>query len=298
MTGNSQAIANGSTTTSVSNDTAFPSTVVGSSSSETYTITNTGTAGLSVGSPWVSGTNAGDFKVTTQPGTWVLPGQTTTFTVEFTPTATGSRSATINFYENEGGSPSTLFTFAVSGVATTALTSYSTVTGNNQAIANGSTTTSASNDTAFPSTAVGSSSSETYTITNTGTAGLSVGSVWVSGTNAGDFKVTTQPGTWVLPGQTTTFTVEFTPTATGTRSAAINFYENEGGSANTLFTFAVSGVATQATTSAATKVSGATSTALALGVQENGASQADDREHCSRFASNYKPGDRFRGIRL
>jgi hypothetical protein len=121
---------------------------------------------------------------------------------------------------------------------------------------------------------VGSSSSETYTITNTGTAGLSVGSLWVSGTNAGDFKVTTQPGTWVLPGQTTTFTVQFTPTATGARSATINFYENEGGSANTLFTFAVSGVATQASTSAATKVSGTTSTALALGVQENGASQA------------------------
>jgi hypothetical protein len=246
---------------------------VGSSSSETYTITNTGTSGLSVGSLWVSGTNPGDFKVTSQPTTYVTAGNTTTFTVQFTPTASGTCMATINFLENEGGGANTQFTFAVSGVATAA-TSYSTVTGGGQPITIGSTTTSTSNDTAFPSTLVGSSSSETYTITNTGTSGLSVGGLWVSGTNAGDFSVTTQPGTWVLPGQTTTFTVKFTPTATGTRSATINFYENEGGSANTLFTFAVSGVATQASTSAATKVSSTTSTALALGVQENGASQA------------------------
>ena len=456
VTGNGQPIAIGATTTSGSNDTAFPSTVVGSSSSETYTITNTGTSGLSVGSLWVSGTNAGDFSIKTQPGTWVLAGQTTTFSVQFTPTATGTRSAVINFYENEGGSANTQFTFAVNGVATsttlaapvvttapttqsivagstvtftaaasgnptptvqwqmstnggstftnitgttsttysfttattqtgykyqavftnsqgtattsaatltvtaalaapvvttnptsqsivagstvtfnsaasgnptptvqwqvstnggstftnisgatsttysfttattqtgydyravftnsqgTATTSaatltvlYSTVTGNGEPIVIGSTTTSTTNDTAFASTAVGSSSSETYTITNTGTSGLSVGSLWVSGANAGDFSVKTQPGTWVLAGQTTTFTVQFTPTATGTRSAVINFYENEGGSANTQVTFAVSGVATAAAAAATSKAS--ISPALALGVQETSTSQA------------------------
>ena len=37
--------------------------------------------------------------------------------------------------------------------------------------------------------------SETYTITNTGTAALTLGTVSISGTNAGDFMVTAQPST-------------------------------------------------------------------------------------------------------
>jgi len=125
----------------------------------------------------------------------------------------------------------------------TAATSYISVTGNSQPITIGSTTTSTTNGTAFSSTKVGSSVSETFTITNTGTAGLSVGSLWTSGTNASDFSISLQPGTWVLPGQSTTFTVKFTPAAAGSRSAVIDFYENES-SPSVLFTFAVSGVAT------------------------------------------------------
>ncbi|HEX4144305.1 MAG TPA: choice-of-anchor D domain-containing protein [Pirellulales bacterium] len=240
VTGNTQAIADGAATTSANNDTAFSSTAVGSSSTETYTITNSGTAALTLGTVSIGGTNSGDFKVTTQPSGSVAPGSSTTFVVQFKPTATGPRAATLSFTENDPTAASP-FTFAISGAATAA-TSYISVAGNGQPIVIGSTTTSATNGTAFASTPVGSSLSETYTITNNGTAGLSVGSLWVSGTNAGDFSVTTQPGTWVLPGQTTTFTVKFKPTATGARAAVIDFYENEGGSPNTLFTFAVSGV--------------------------------------------------------
>ncbi|HEX4143612.1 MAG TPA: choice-of-anchor D domain-containing protein, partial [Pirellulales bacterium] len=242
VTGNSQPIADGATTTSTSNGTAFSSTAVGSSSSVTYTITNSGTAALTIGTVSIGGTNAGDFKITTQPIGSVAIGSSTTFTVQFTPTASGTRTATVSFSENDPTAANP-FTFALSGVATSASPSYSTVTGNGQSIVLGSTTTSSANGTAFNSTLVGSSVSVTYTITNTGTSGLSVGSLWISGSNASDFKVATQPGTWVLPGQTTTFTLQFTPTATGSRTATINFYENES-SPNTLFTFAVSGVGT------------------------------------------------------
>jgi hypothetical protein len=241
VTGNSQPIAGGATTTSATNNTAFSSTLVGSSLSETYTITNSGTAALTLGTVSIGGTNASDFKVTTQPATSVAAGGSTTFTVQFTPSASGTRTATVSFTDNDPTATSP-FTFAVSGVATTtAPASYIAVTSNGQPVAIGSTTTSATNNTAFGTATVGATVTETYTITNTGTSGLSVGSLWISGTNTSDFKVTVQPGTWVLPGQTTTFTVQFTPTATGSRSAIINFYENES-SPNELFTFAVSGV--------------------------------------------------------
>ena len=49
VSGNSQPIADGSTMTSTTNDTAFGSTLLNTSLSETYTITNSGTAPLTVG---------------------------------------------------------------------------------------------------------------------------------------------------------------------------------------------------------------------------------------------------------
>ena len=239
VSGNSQPISDGSTTPSATNDTAFGSTPLGSSISETYTITNSGTAALSVGTVSIGGTNAGDFKITAQPSASVAVGGSTTFTVQFTPTAAGTRTATVSFSENDPTANSP-FIFAVSGLATAPQIA---VSGNSQPISDGSTTPSATNDTAFGSTPLGSSISETYTITNSGTAALSVGTVSIGGTNAGDFKITAQPSASVAVGGSTTFTVQFTPTAAGTRTATVSFSENDP-TANSPFIFAVSGAAT------------------------------------------------------
>ena len=101
------------------------------------------------------------------------------------------------------------------------------VTGNGQSIVDGSATTSAANDTAFGSTLLGTSLSETYTITNSGTAALTLGTVSIGGANAGDFTVTSQPAGSVAAGGSTTFTVQFAPTAGGTRNATVSFTEND-----------------------------------------------------------------------
>lgn len=82
----------------------------------------------------------------------------------------------------------------------------------------------------FGSVAVGSSSAaQTFTIKNTGTADLTGIAITKDGANPGDFTAdTTGMSATVTAGSSTTFTVTFTPGATGARSAAIHVANNDG----------------------------------------------------------------------
>jgi uncharacterized membrane protein len=241
VTGNSQAIVNGSTTPSPENDTAFGNTVPGATLIEIYTITNSGTAPLSVGPVLIVGPDAADFTVETQPGNSVAVGGSTTFVVWFTPTTAGTLSATISFTTNDSSQPSP-FTFAINGVAV-ASNAKITVSGGGQVIDSGSTTSSFANGTAFANTVVGNSTYVTYAITNSGTAPFTLGTVSIGGMNPADFTVTKQPNSSVAARGSTTFTVRFTPTTSGSFSATVSFTENASGE-NAPFTFAISGAAT------------------------------------------------------
>ncbi len=78
----------------------------------TFTIQNTGSATLSVGSVVISGVNASDFTVTSSPAATVAPGGSTTFTVSFSATgAMTARNATITVNNSDVDEPA--FTFAV-----------------------------------------------------------------------------------------------------------------------------------------------------------------------------------------
>ena len=79
----------------------------------------------------------------------------------------------------------------------------------------------------------GSALAKTFTITNPGTATLSGLAVSVDGANAGDFTVSAPSSTSVAGGSgNATFTVTFTPGATGPRSAAIHITSNVTGAKN------------------------------------------------------------------
>ena len=73
-----------------------------------------------------------------------------------------------------------------------------------------------------------SSAPQTETVTNTGTANLTISTVTVGGTNAGDFATSadTCTGATVTPNSTCTVNVTFTPSAAGSRSASLNFTDN------------------------------------------------------------------------
>ncbi|MGM0589960.1 MAG: cadherin domain-containing protein [Bacteroidota bacterium] len=119
ITGNSNAISDGSSTASTTNSTDFGDVVLTDGTLETtYTITNSGDLDLNLsGSPLVSisGPNAGDFTVTSQPGTSTISGGggSTTFKITFDPSGLGSRDAEVSISSNDPDENP--YTFAISG---------------------------------------------------------------------------------------------------------------------------------------------------------------------------------------
>jgi hypothetical protein len=104
VVGNATTIADGDATPSLTDHTVFADTEVGSTSSRTYTIENTGTGDLTLsGTPKVAvgGSHAADFSVTSQPSSPVAASGSTTFTVEFAPSDAGTRSATLSIANDD-----------------------------------------------------------------------------------------------------------------------------------------------------------------------------------------------------
>ena len=71
-------------------------------------------------------------------------------------------------------------------------------------------------------TLLGAPTSLTFTLNNPGTASLTGLGVTVDGTNAGDFSVTAAPSASAAAGGNTTFTIQFTPTVSGNKAAALH----------------------------------------------------------------------------
>jgi hypothetical protein len=81
----------------------------------------------------------------------------------------------------------------------------------------------------FASQVVGTlSTAQTVTMTNPGTTNLTVSSVGIIGTNAGDFakSADTCTGATITPNGTCTVSVTFTPLAMGSRNATLSFTDN------------------------------------------------------------------------
>jgi len=105
------------------------------------------------------------------------------------------------------------------------------VKGNNNSIMDGDTTPSATDYTDFGSADVSSGTVDrVFTIENTGTADLRLTNtpkVSISGANASDFSVTSDPASPVIPSDSTTFTIQFNPSAAGVRTATISIANND-----------------------------------------------------------------------
>lgn len=118
--GNGISIVDGDSTPSVTDGTDFGNaTVVGGTVARTFTIENSGTATLNVGSVTFAGGNAGDFAVTSPPASTVAPAGTTTFQVTFDPSATGLRFTTLNIANDD--SNENPYDFAIQGTGLTQL---------------------------------------------------------------------------------------------------------------------------------------------------------------------------------
>jgi hypothetical protein len=179
------------------------------SPAQAETVTNTGTANLTISTVTISGTNAGDFakSADTCTGATVTPNSPCTISVKFTPSATGSRSASLNFNDNASDSPQTV-DLTGTGVATAPVAGVSpgSLTFSNQSVG----TTSAS---------------QPVTLSNTGNAALTITSI---GTSA-NFGQTNNCAGSVAASGSCTINVTFTPTATGVLTGTLTITDNSNG---------------------------------------------------------------------
>jgi hypothetical protein len=192
-------------------------TVNTTSTAQTVTLTNTGNAALIIAGITLTGTNAGDFAQTNTCGSSMTAGANCTISVTFTPLASGSRTASVSITDNASGSPQTV---SLSG----------TGTGTAAAMVSLSPTSLAFGKQPVDIT----SSAQAVTLSNTGNATLSITSLALAGTNAGDFAQTNTCGSSLAAGANCTIAVMFTPSVAGTEAASLSISDNASGSSQTV----------------------------------------------------------------
>ncbi len=225
-------ITDGSTSTVIANDTDFGS--VTTNRVVTYTIQNTGNADLTVSSIGVSGTNASDFVVSGfTAGTVITGGNSISFTITFTPSTTGTRTAIIAV--NSDDMDEGVYDFVVRGTKISLIPEINVV-GNGNNIISGTTSTDTNNDTDFGQTPF--QKTLIYTIQNTGTADLTVSSIGISGGNVGEFVVTGfTPNTVIAAGNDISFNITFNPYILNPRNVTVTV--NNDDADESVYTFAL-----------------------------------------------------------
>ncbi len=241
-------ISDGDTSPSTTDGTDFGSAAIGGGVvTKSFTIENSGTVALPISS--LAFIPTGDFSQSGTLPSSVAAGSSATFSVKFVPAATGLRTTTLVL--NNGAPAHAPYQFNVQGTGTGSGAPEIEVDGdagyfdgtNYVIIATGDTTPSTHDHTDFGSADIRDEGEvRTYTIRNTGTGPLTVGSISISGTNAGDFTVIAQPDSSVEGRRKTTFSVLFKPTATGTRTATVTFTNSDSNEGT--YTFAIQGTGT------------------------------------------------------
>ncbi len=184
---------------------SFGSVQVGSSSTKSEILSNTGGSAITVSQVTVSGTGYSISGVTV-PFT-INAGQSFTFSVSLTPQAAGTPTGSVSVVSNASN---TLPAISLSGTGTAV-----------------GTFGVAPTSFGFGSVTVGQSKNMTATLSATGSS-VTVTSASVS---SAEFTLTGPALPLTIPaGQTATFTLTFRPQATGTASATVSFVTNAAGS--------------------------------------------------------------------
>jgi hypothetical protein len=220
-------------------------TVSTSSAAQAVTLSNTGTAALTVSGITFTGTNPADFSQTNNCGTSLANGSTCTINVTFKPTAAGSRAATLQVADNAAGSPQ-LVSLTGTGVAAVPVVSFSVTS------------------IAFPVTLdFTTATAKPVTLRNAGPGTLTISSIAITGTNAAEFAISSKTcGVTVVSGGSCVVNVTFKPQAGTARTASLTFTDNGAGNPQNV---ALSGTGTMVSNSPTT---------LTYGVQMVGTTSA------------------------
>jgi len=234
LSANGVASTSGPSVSAVPTSASLGSVPVGSSNSQTFTVTNHGTTTVSVSSESVSGTG---FSLSgLADGAQISAGKSSTFNVAFKPTKTGAvfGSASINFSASGKTVP---LTVSLSGTGVTA-------TGTLQV------SPTAMN---FGNVLVGQSGSLSLKVSNAGNSALTTSGGTISG--SGFSMIGGLSGLTLQPGQSDSVTVVFKPAVTGSASGAISVVAG-----TTTTSVALSGSGTTGTTSHSVDLSWSAST--------------------------------------
>jgi hypothetical protein len=177
------------------------------SSPQVSTLINTGNTTLIITSIGITGANSGDYAQTNNCGKSV-PGGSCTFSITFTPTATGTRTAAVSIADNLFSSPQLV---PLIGIGAQAVVELSPTSIN------------------FGDEPVGIVSPQQFEfIDNSGNAWLYITSLRITGPNSGEFAVSGCGGN--DEGGDCEVALTFNPKATGNRSATLTITDNALGS--------------------------------------------------------------------
>jgi hypothetical protein len=181
---------------------------------QTITLTNGGVGSLNISNIAITGTNPGDFLQNNNCPVSVAAGASCQVNVSFTPTANGTRTASLAVTDDAPASPQTVALSGSGGLAAVQLSAPSID---------------------FANEAVGNTSpAQTVTVTNAGYSTTNIASISVMGTNASDFPETNTCGPTLAAGANCSVSVTFTPAAMGARSAAVNIVDDAPSSPQTI----------------------------------------------------------------
>ena len=220
---------------------AFGTQLVGTTSAtRTATLTNTGSAPLSIASV----TPAGDYTLTSTcplaPATLAV-GAGCSLNVTFAPGATGARAGTLKLVDDAPGAPHTVV-LSGTGIQPAVSLSAPSLTFGAQVVTS-------------------TSPAQTVTLRNAGDGPLSLSSLAAGG----DFSATSDCGSGLAAGAACTISVRFAPSAGGSRSGTLTIADSAPGAPHTV---ALSGTGTVDTVAPSIQASApayATSSALAVG---------------------------------
>jgi hypothetical protein len=194
---------------------SFPSQAVNTTSAaKAFTLTNNQSTVLLISGITFTGTNSGDFSETNTCGASVAAKSHCSISVTFTPSATGTRSATLNVADNAPSSPQTA-SLSGTGVAQASVSPTSLT---------------------FPAQNVGTTSAaRNVTLTNNLSSALTISSITFSGASPTDFASPTNTCGGSLAAKShCTVSVTFTPGATGSRTATMNLNDSANNSPQTV----------------------------------------------------------------
>jgi hypothetical protein len=198
------------------------------SAAQTVTVTNTGSMSLSVSKVSITGANSSDFGETTTCDSSLATGADCTISVTFTPSASGSRGASLTVTDNAPDSPQAISLTGTGAAVPVAVVSATTLQ--------------------FAALLVKStSSSQTVTLSNTGGAALTVASI----TTSGNFAQTSNCGSSVAAGGSCTINVTVTPLSGGSLTGNLTITDNSNDTTGSTQTVSLTGTGQDFTLAAA-----------------------------------------------